>query len=156
VNLLVFASILTVIGIANGVAGRLSVTALPALFVGLFVGLGIAFSVPIHALLGLPTAAQWLAGGMLVGVPVLFAALVFAILFRDHANPTRALGYNLMGAIVGGVLEYAAMVTGVKTLYLIAGAAYVVTLFAVRRLQEGTVRVPLDAPLRQTPAPLQA
>ncbi len=81
---------------------------------------------------------------------------MFAILFRDHANPTRGLGYNLMGAILGGVLEYAAMVTGVKTLYLIAGAAYVVTLVAVRRLQPAASRVPLDASLRQTPAPLQA
>jgi SAM-dependent methyltransferase len=156
VNLLVFASILTVIGIANGVAGRLSPGALPALFLGLFAGLGIAYAVPIHALLGLSSAAQWLAGGLLVGVPVFFAALVFAILFRDHANPTRGLGYNLMGAIVGGVLEYAAMITGVKTLYLIAGAAYVVTLLAVRRMQVGAARVPLDASIRQTPAPLQA
>ncbi len=156
VNLLVFASILTVIGVANGVAGRLTPSALPGLFLALFAGLGIAYAVPIHALLVLPPAAQWLAGGLLVGVPVLFGALVFALLFRDHANPTRGLGYNLMGAIAGGVLEYAAMITGVKMLYLIAGMAYLVTLAAVRRLQPAPLRAPLDASLRQTPAPLQA
>jgi hypothetical protein len=134
VNLLVFASILTVIGIANVLAGRLSIRALPALFVGLFAGLGIAFAVPVHALLGFPNIGQWVAGGLLVAVPVFFAALVFALLFRDHSNPTRGLGYNLMGAIGGGVLEYAAMVTGVKTLYLIAAAAYLLTLAAVQRM----------------------
>ena len=69
-------------------------------------------------------AGQWVIGGLLVALPIFFAALIFATLFRDRANPTRALAYNLVGAIVGGVLEYSSMAIGVKGLYLVAAAAY--------------------------------
>jgi SAM-dependent methyltransferase len=156
VNLLVFASILTVIGVANALAGRLSTRTLPGTLSALFASIGIAYFVPISALLGLSPVAQWLAGGMIVAVPVFFAALIFAVLFRDHPDPTRGLAVNLMGAILGGVLEYTAMATGVKALYLVAAAGYLVTVVAVRRLQASRVREPLDAAFRRTPVALQA
>lgn len=154
VNLLVFASILTVIWVANLIAARLSVDALPRLFIGLFAGLAVAFAVPIHSLLGLSNLAQWGTGAAIIAVPVFFAAVIFALLFRDHVNPTRGLGWNLLGAILGGVLEYGAMVTGIKSLYLLAAAAYIVALLALRQLVQAPQRQPIPAVLRQTPAAL--
>lgn len=67
---------------------------------------------------------EWLVGGALIAAPIFFAALTFATLFRDRVNSVRALGYNLFGAAVGGVLEYSVMLLGVKKLYLIAAVAY--------------------------------
>jgi hypothetical protein len=64
---------------------------------------------------------------------LVFAALIFALLFRDHPFPTRGLGINLMGAIVGGLFEYSAMALGIKALYLIAAITYLGTLLAVLR-----------------------
>jgi hypothetical protein len=139
VNLLVFASILTVIGIANACAARPSTRALSTIFVGLFLSIGVAYVIPISPLLALPRWGQWLAAGLIVGGPVYFAALVFALIFRDHSETTRGLAFNLVGAIVGGVLEYAAMVTGVKALYLIASLSYVCALAAVRRMQSAPI-----------------
>ena len=46
---------------------------------------------------------------------------------------SRALAYNVLGAIAGGVLEYAAMATGVKALCLIATAGYLCALVCARR-----------------------
>jgi hypothetical protein len=138
VNLLVFAAILTMIGIANMVVARLDARALPRLFGALMATLAIAYLVPTDVLLAVPAAAQWLVGAGLVALPIFFAALIFGLLIRDHADPTRALGVNLLGAIVGGLLEYAAMAIGIKALYLVAAVAYLATYLAVRRLSEAS------------------
>jgi hypothetical protein len=39
-------------------------------------------------------------------------------------EPTRAFGANLLGAMVGGVLEYASLVIGYRALIMIAGVLY--------------------------------
>jgi hypothetical protein len=93
----------------------------------------LAYVIPVRDVLWLGLAGQWVLGGLLVALPILFAATIFAMLFRTRANPTRALAYNLVGAIVGGVLEYSSMVTGVKALYLIAAAAYLGALWFTQR-----------------------
>jgi hypothetical protein len=142
VNLLVFASILTVIGGANLVAGRLDDRAIPTLFAALFAALGVAYLVPAHSLLWMSAPAQWAVGAVLVGLPILFAALAFAVMLRGQQNATRGLGFNLLGAIVGGILEYAVMLTGVKALYLIAAAGYLCALLAMRRAGRVPAAVP--------------
>jgi hypothetical protein len=99
----------------------------------LFASLGLAYAVPVRDVLWLGMGGQWLVGGLLVALPILFAATIFAMLFRTRTNPTRALAYNLVGAIVGGVLEYSSMATGVKGLYLIAASAYLGALWFSQR-----------------------
>jgi hypothetical protein len=133
VNLLVFAAILVCITIANLLVSRLDRSALPTIFLALLLALGIAYLVPARALLPFPVAVQWTLGAALVAVPIFFAALIFAVLFRDHPDPTRGLGVNLMGAIIGGLLEYSAMDLGIKALYLVAAVTYLGTLLAVLR-----------------------
>ena len=133
VNLLVFAAILVCITIANLLVSRLDRSALPTIFLALLVALLIAYLVPARALLPFPVAVQWTLGAALVAVPIFFAALIFALLFRDHPDPTRGLGVNLMGAIIGGLLEYSAMALGIKALYLVAAVTYLGTLLAVLR-----------------------
>lgn len=133
VNLLVFASILVVIAASNGIVWRLERRALPGLFAGLFAALVLAYVVPIRSLLWLGTENQWLLGGLLVALPVFFAAMIFALLLRDRADATRGLACNLLGAIVGGVLEYSAMAVGIKALYIFAALAYLVAMLAARR-----------------------
>jgi len=124
VNLLVFASILIVMLLANLVALLGRRPALRTLFIGLLLSLGIAFSVPVRDLLAFGTVGQWVSGAVLVGLPVFFAAWIFAILFRDHPAPARALAYNILGATVGGILEYSSLALGIKALYLVAAGMY--------------------------------
>ena len=49
---------------------------------------------------------------ILAFAPMFFANLVFAERFRDVGASTAAFGANLLGAMVGGVLEYAALIVG--------------------------------------------
>jgi hypothetical protein len=50
--------------------------------------------------------------GLLVGSPVFFAGLCFSGLFGAQKTYRLPLGMNLVGAMGGGVLEYASMLTG--------------------------------------------
>jgi hypothetical protein len=56
--------------------------------------------------------------------PVFIGNLVFADRFRDVGSSTIAFGTNLLGAIVGGVLEYGALVVGYRALLLAVAALY--------------------------------
>lgn len=124
VNLLVFSSILIVILAANWLVILKRGIKLRPVLVSLLVSLGVGFAVPVRSLAGGSLWVEWIIGGALVATPIFFAALTFATLFRDRVNSVRALGYNLFGAAVGGVLEYSVMIWGVKKLYLIAAVAY--------------------------------
>ncbi len=132
VNVLVFASILVVVLFANllTIAGKTLPRSMR--FAGLFGSLAVAYLVPVRSLLWLGTTGQWFAGGLLVALPVLFAALIFAELFESRVDTSRALAFNVFGAVVGGVLEYLSMVTGTKALYLIAAVVYAGALLALR------------------------
>lgn len=132
VNVLVFASILVVVLFANLLTIARKTLPRSMRFAGLFASLAVAYLVPVRSLLWLGTTGQWFAGGFLVALPVLFAALIFAELFESRVDTSRALAFNVFGAVVGGVLEYLSMVTGTKALYLIAAVVYAGALLALR------------------------
>jgi hypothetical protein len=64
---------------------------------------------------------------------VFVANLIFADRFRDEKEPTLAFGANLLGAVVGGLLEYVALLTGYRALLLIVAAAYVLALLTAQK-----------------------
>ena len=61
---------------------------------------------------------------LLLVLPVFFAGILFSNVFRHEQLPAAALGYNLFGAIVGGVLEYTSMAWGINSLNVLTLAAY--------------------------------
>lgn len=140
VNLLVFTSILVMVLFANLLVERKRAFRLPVLFGGLFVTLVLAYLIPASQLLWMPVGAQWVAGGLMVALPVLFAALIFSTLLSRRTDATHALAYNLLGAIAGGVLEYSAMAFGIKALYVVALLTYLIA-FALSR-REGRFILP--------------
>lgn len=141
VNLAVFSSILCVILAANLWVLRRPPKGTAWPFVGLFASLAVAYAVPARDLLPFGLAGRWVLGGLLVALPVLFAAVIFAVLFRTRSGTaTASLAANLLGAIVGGVLEYAAMVIGIKGLYLVAAGCYLAVVLTSARW-----RAPADA-----------
>ena len=63
------------------------------------------------------------------------ANLVFASRFRDTEDPTTAFGANLLGAMLGGVLEYMALITGYRGLLVLAALLYALAwVFGARKL----------------------
>jgi hypothetical protein len=135
VNALVFAGILLTVLIAIEVEQRTGVRKLTLLYPLLFVGLLIAGLVPGSWLLSLETVPRFFVATALAFFPVFIANLVFASRFRDTADPTTAFGANLLGAMVGGVLEYLSLITGYRGLLVIAALLYALAwVFGARKL----------------------
>jgi len=61
---------------------------------------------------------------LFVALPLLFAGVIFAYHLRSTPQPEAALGYNLLGAVLGGFLEYTAMIVGLNKLHLLAVTFY--------------------------------
>jgi hypothetical protein len=91
---------------------------------GLLAGLMVTYLFPFHRLPGSPTLVGWVAAAVFT-VPVFFAGLLFASEFRVTDSPSAALGTNMLGAVVGGLLENLSLVIGLKALLLAAMALYV-------------------------------
>lgn len=142
VNLLVFSAILAVLFAANvyvlkrQAAGRQ--LNLPLLFLLLAVLLVVATVIPVSWLAQLPTVLQWLAGALYVALPIGVAGLIFPALFARAGDTQAAFGSNLLGAIVGGVLEYFTMVVGINSLTLTAAILYLLAFLAFRRSTAST------------------
>ena len=130
---IVFASILGVILLATLVT-QLRPVAFPAAASGLVAALLLAYAVPARLLLGSSTLAKLGLSALFVGAPIFFAALCFASLFRERSEAGSAFGWNLLGAVAGGLLEFTSMALGLKALLLVALLAYLVAvLIRIRR-----------------------
>ena len=124
VNSLVFAAVLVAVYLAVETANRVRLPR-PAILYGLLiVSLALAWLVPQETVLSLPAAARFLAGGALAFAPVYLANLVFAQRFADVETASTAFAANLLGAMVGGALEYIALITGYRFLLVLVGVLY--------------------------------
>lgn len=66
-------------------------------------------------------------------VPVFFAAVVYARLYSKVKEPSTAFGYNLLGAMVGGIMEYTSTAIGINHLNLLCVGAYLGVAIIVSR-----------------------
>ena len=149
VNVLVFAGILTSVLAAIEVARAKRLPAPPILYTALFAALAIAWVVPPSWLLSFDGIARFVLGTLLAFTPVFIANLIFAQRFRDTSSSTTAFGVNLLGAMLGGVMEYAAMWLGYRWLTVLAALMYLIALVAWRRIDQ---RSAADGPGRSARA----
>ncbi len=119
----VFGSILAMILLATLVAQRRPLS-YAASMAGLVVFLLVVYALPARLLLVSDPAIRLALSAAFVGGPIFFAASCFALLFRDRRRASLAFGWNLLGAVAGGLLEFASMAVGLKALLLVAAAAY--------------------------------
>ena len=136
VNSLVFLGILVAVYLAIEVARRVELGPSWRLYAALLMALAVAWVVQPDLLLQLSIVPRFLVATAVAFVPVFLANLVFARRFRDVAASNVAFGANLLGAMVGGVLEYASLVTGYRALLILVGALYAAA-FALQRFQVG-------------------
>ena len=74
----------------------------------------------------------------------------FAKRFADTADAPLAFGTNLLGAILGGCLEYLSLVFGYRALLVIAAVVYVVA-FLIRPREKQPDVSDTSRPVRRTP-----
>ncbi len=118
VNALVFAGILLSVLAAIEVAQRIPRGLTKLLYVALGISLVVAFFFPLDRLLTLGVPARFAVATTLAFAPIFLANLIFADRFRDIGSSTVAFGANLLGAILGGVLEYGSLLVGYRKLLI--------------------------------------
>jgi spermidine synthase len=129
VNALVFSGILLSVLAAVEVARRFRFRNPAHLYVALFTALGLAWVVPPQALLAVPFFPRFLLATLVAFTPIFLANLVFADRFRNVDSSATAFGANLLGAMVGGLLEYGALVFGYQMLLLVVAVLYSLAYF---------------------------
>ncbi|MFJ2033791.1 spermidine synthase [Streptosporangium sp. NPDC087985] len=124
VNAIVFAGVLVAVLAAVEVTRRFRTPPLPVMYGVLLGGLVLAWLVPNSWLLGLPLPLRAVVAVVVAFLPIFAANVVFAKRFADSGDGTTAFGANLLGAMVGGCLEYLALVIGYQALLIVAGLLY--------------------------------
>ena len=124
VNALVFVGILIAVYLAIEVARRIELGPPWRLYLALLVALALAFVMQPDLLLSLPVVPRFVVAIVVAFAPVFLANLVFARRFRDVASSNLAFATNLLGAMLGGVLEYASLVTGYRALLIVIALLY--------------------------------
>jgi SAM-dependent methyltransferase len=133
VNASVFAGILTLVLIATLATARRAPKRVLLWFGPLFLSLVVCYLLGSARLASLPLLGRGLAGGLLFALPVGIAGVVVATLLKQAKNAAGALGSNLLGAVLGGVLEYLSMLLGLEALLLLALTLYLGAFLALRR-----------------------
>ena len=122
------------------------------LYVGLFGSIALAVLLPPASLLIEPIWLRYVVAAALAFAPIFFANLVFSYSFRDTKAADMAFASNLLGAVVGGAIEYVALVTGYGWLLVVVAALYLfawvlaarLRLLADRDLSQQTERLDMD------------
>jgi hypothetical protein len=124
VNALVFGGVLLSVLAAIEVARRYRAKRPSLLYLALLAALAIAWLLPAASLLHLDFWPRLAVAATVAFLPIFLANLVFAGRFRDVGDSTGAFGANLLGAMVGGLVEYVALLTGYQALLLVVAALY--------------------------------
>ncbi|PYU98098.1 MAG: hypothetical protein DMG26_19565 [Acidobacteria bacterium] len=123
VNCVALTAILLVLVAANIYVTRSEPANLGPYYVPLVVFLLINYFFPWHRL---PYDARTV--GVLLSVaysiPVFFAGIIFAEVFRRFPQKSHAFGANIVGAVAGGLAQNASFIVGMKALLLIAALFY--------------------------------
>ncbi|HEY2542399.1 MAG TPA: hypothetical protein VGH92_05040, partial [Gaiellaceae bacterium] len=132
VNSLVFAGVLIAVWLAVETARRVCLPRMPVLYLALLAALAVAWAVPQESLLSLSPVPRFFAAVALAFAPIYVANLVFAKRFAAVGSSATAFATNLLGAIVGGLLEYLSLVTGYRFLLVVVAMLYALAFTAYR------------------------
>lgn len=138
VNALVFGGVLLIVLLAVETTRRWRTPPIHWLFGGIAASLALAYLVSPEALLALPGPVRVVVAVALAFAPIFLANVAFAKRFAAADNSRSAFGLNLLGALVGGCLEYAALLTGYNNLLVLVLLIYLLA-FALAPRRDGQI-----------------
>jgi spermidine synthase len=124
VNALAISGVLLMVLAANLVVLRRRRVSLTWAYVLLFISLVFSFFFPLDTLTALPPLPRAIASMVLLSLPLFFSSMIFSEAMRRHGEATGPLSSNLFGSVAGGIMEYASLWWGIKSLYILATAVY--------------------------------
>jgi hypothetical protein len=140
VNTSVFAGVLAMVLAANALVGRLRVYRVKLWYALLAISLIGLWLLPPGLLVEMALLERGIVGGLAFAIPIFFAGIIFSSELARRQDASAALGSNLCGAVVGGLLENLSMMIGLKAIGLLALAIY------LGSMQAGLRRVPATTP----------
>jgi len=125
VNALVFFAILTSVLGAILITARWRIERRWPLFLLLFAVIGANYVAPPSLFLDFgSTTARYAVVAVFAFLPVLVANLIFSNEFAGTEKASAAFAYNLIGIMLGGMCEYAALLVGYQNLLIIVALFY--------------------------------
>jgi Spermine/spermidine synthase domain len=124
VNAIVFGGVLVAVLLAVETTRRLRTPSLPVVYAGIAASLLVAYAVPNSALLSLPLLPRIVVAVALAFTPIYLANVAFAKRFSATDDSRAAFAVNILGAMVGGCLEYLALLTGYRNLLILTALLY--------------------------------
>jgi SAM-dependent methyltransferase len=137
VNALVFAGVLVSVLAAVIVSRHVTFRKPVRIYGVLLVALVVAYLIPQSALLSLAPIPRFFGAVAIAFFPIFTANLVFTQRFKDVGESGTAFGANLLGSMVGGCIEYVALITGYRSLLIIVAVLYGLAFFFGRKYLEG-------------------
>jgi len=125
VNALVFAGVLVAVLAAVELTHRVRTPRLEVMYAVLIGGLALSWLVPSSLLLSMSVVPRASVAIVISFLPIFAANVIFAKRFAATADAPMAFGTNLLGAIVGGCLEYLSLIFGYRALLILAATLYV-------------------------------
>src|SRR5438067_9626955 len=151
VNSLVFFAILTSVLIAVLINAQFIFRRIWVFYALLFGMLGLNLVIRPEALLFQNAIARYMIAIALIFAPVFLANVIFSNSFRDTELADVAFASNLLGIMVGGMLEYFSMLVGYHLLLVAVIAFYFLAM--VLRGRKTSVRGDISAGCRPLPHP---
>jgi len=134
VNAFVFGGVLLMVLLANFWVSRRPLQPISRWFIPLLASVLLTtVIIRAGALAGLPMGLRGALGGVLFALPIGFAGVIVATLLARSPSAALSLGANLMGAVLGGILEYSSMFFGLTFVGALSLACYVAAWVALRR-----------------------
>ncbi len=141
VNALVFAGVLLIVLAAVETTRRFRTPPLPVVFGGIAASLAVCYLVDPAWLLALPVLPRLVVAVLLAFVPIYLANVAFSKRFAASDDSRAAFGLNLLGAMLGGCLEYFALLTGYANLLVMVAVLYLLAFLLTPRNKGSLVAV---------------
>jgi spermidine synthase len=133
VNSIVISGLMVLIVAANLIVHWRPGIAVTFAYVGIFISVLVAYVLPPEALFLGSFWAKMIASTTILCLPVFFAGIVFIVSFAREGFRSDALGSNLLGALLGGMLESISMWTGMKSILILVALFYALSWIVLLR-----------------------
>jgi hypothetical protein len=128
--------------LANVMVDRFAPDRLLPWFIPLLASVGVVILVDQGMLNQYGVVTRGVLGGLLIGLPVAFAGAVVSMLLARSRNASASLASNLLGALVGGCLEYLSMWVGLRSMAAVALMLYLAACLLLLRASQAPAAVP--------------
>ncbi len=132
VNSIVIATLLLLIVLANSVVQSWGRIPFWLAYLGIFILFAVTWLIPLDKFFFHSIALKAMVAALVLCSPVFFAGIIFVRSFALAGFSGKALGSNLFGALVGGLLESLSFWVGLKALLVLAALLYLASALALK------------------------